>query len=68
MQRTALGEARRARVGDLHQPGGIRLLLADHDHGALVALVVAGVVLYLIGVLSMYMIAWVVWIIQAIFG
>ena len=36
--------------------------------GALVALVVAGVVLYLIGVLSMYMIAWVVWIIQAIFG
>ena len=36
--------------------------------GALVALVIAGVVLYLIGVLSMYMIAWVVWIIQAIFG
>lgn len=36
--------------------------------GALVALIVAGLVLYLIGVLSMYMIAWVVWIIQAIFG
>jgi len=36
--------------------------------GALVALIIAGIVLYLIGVLSMYMIAWVVWIIQAIFG
>lgn len=36
--------------------------------GALVALIIAGLVLYLIGVLSMYMIAWVVWIIQAIFG
>ena len=36
--------------------------------GALIALVVAGVVLYLIGVFSMYVIAWVVWLIQAIFG
>ena len=36
--------------------------------GALIALIIAGVVLYLIGVLSMYMVAWVVWIIQAIFG
>ncbi len=36
--------------------------------GAFIALVIAGIVLYLIGVLSMYMIAWVVWVIQAIFG
>lgn len=36
--------------------------------GAFIALVIAGIVLYLIGVLSMYMIAWVVWLIQAIFG
>jgi hypothetical protein len=36
--------------------------------GAFIALVIAGLVLYLIGVLSMYMIAWAVWLIQAIFG
>ncbi|MBU6364436.1 MAG: hypothetical protein KGQ95_09485 [Acidobacteria bacterium] len=36
--------------------------------GALIALVLAGIVLYLIGVFSMYVVAWVVWIIQAIFG
>ncbi len=36
--------------------------------GALIALIVAGVVLYLGGVLSMYVTAWAVWIIQAIFG
>lgn len=36
--------------------------------GAFIALIFAGIALYLIGVLSMYMIAWVVWIIQAIFG
>lgn len=36
--------------------------------GALVALVIAGIVLYLIGVFSMYVIAWAVWLIQAIFG
>ena len=36
--------------------------------GAFIALIIAGIVLYLIGVLSMYMIAWVVWPIQAIFG
>ncbi len=36
--------------------------------GALVALILAGIVLYLIGVFSMYVIAWAVWIIQAIFG
>lgn len=36
--------------------------------GALIALIIAGIVLYLIGVLSMYMIAWAVWLIQAIFG
>jgi len=36
--------------------------------GALIALIGAGIVLYLIGVLSMYMIAWVVQIIEWIFG
>lgn len=36
--------------------------------GALIALIFAGIVLYLIGVLSMYIIAWVVQIIEAIFG
>lgn len=36
--------------------------------GALILLIIAGIALYLIGVLSMYAIAWVVWIIQAIFG
>jgi hypothetical protein len=36
--------------------------------GALVALLIAGIVLYLIGVISMYMIAWVVWVVEAIFG
>ncbi len=36
--------------------------------GGFILLVIAGIVLYLIGVLSMYMIAWVVWLIQAIFG
>lgn len=36
--------------------------------GALIALVIAGIVLYLIGVFSMYVVAWVVWLIQAIFG
>lgn len=36
--------------------------------GAFIALVIAGIVLYLIGVLSMYMIAWAVWLVQAIFG
>ncbi|MEO2058076.1 MAG: hypothetical protein ABGX38_04410 [Thermoleophilia bacterium] len=36
--------------------------------GAFIALIGAGIALYLIGVLSMYMIAWVVWAIQAIFG
>ncbi|MBL6633023.1 MAG: hypothetical protein ISP32_01340 [Thermoleophilia bacterium] len=36
--------------------------------GAFIALVIAGIVLYLVGVLSMYMIAWAVWLIQAIFG
>ncbi len=36
--------------------------------GAFVALIIAGIVLYLIGVFSMYVIAWVVWLIQAIFG
>jgi hypothetical protein len=33
-----------------------------------VALIIAGVALYLFGVLNMYMIAWVVWIVEAIFG
>jgi hypothetical protein len=36
--------------------------------GALVALTIAGILLYLIGVINMYMIAWVVWVIEAIFG
>ena len=36
--------------------------------GALVALTIAGIVLYLIGVISMYMIGWVVWVVEAIFG
>ena len=36
--------------------------------GAFIALIGAGIVLYLIGVLSMYMIAWVVQIIEWIFG
>ena len=36
--------------------------------GALVALTIAGIVLYHIGVISMYMIAWVVWVVEAIFG
>ena len=36
--------------------------------GALIALIGAGIVLYLIGVLSMYMIAWAVQIIEWIFG
>lgn len=36
--------------------------------GGLVLLIIAGIALYLIGVLSMYAIAWVVWIVQAIFG
>lgn len=36
--------------------------------GALIALIGAGIVLYLIGVLSMYIIAWVVQIIEWIFG
>ena len=36
--------------------------------GALVALIIAGVALYLFGVLNMYMVAWVVWIVEAIFG
>lgn len=36
--------------------------------GALIALIIAGIVLYLVGVLSMYAIAWVVWLVEAIFG
>jgi len=36
--------------------------------GAFVALVIAGIVLYLIGAFSMYVTAWVVWLVQAIFG
>jgi hypothetical protein len=36
--------------------------------GAFVALIIAGIVLYLIGVFSMYVIAWAVWLVQAIFG
>lgn len=36
--------------------------------GALIALVVAGIALYVVSVLSMYMIAWSVWIVQTIFG
>lgn len=36
--------------------------------GALIALIIAGIVLYLIGVFSMYLIAWVVQLIEIIFG
>lgn len=36
--------------------------------GAFIALIIAGIGLYLVGVISMYAIAWVVWLIQAIFG
>ncbi len=36
--------------------------------GALIALVIVGVVLYLGSVVSMYMIAWAVWVAQALFG
>ena len=36
--------------------------------GAFIALIIAGIVLYLIGVFSMYLIAWIVQLIELIFG
>jgi hypothetical protein len=36
--------------------------------GAFIALLIAGLALYLVGVLSMYAIAWTVWVVEAIFG
>ncbi len=36
--------------------------------GALIAVIIAGIVLYLIGVLSMYAIAWTVQVVEWIFG
>ena len=36
--------------------------------GAFIALIIAGIGLYLIGVISMYAIAWAVWLVQTIFG
>lgn len=36
--------------------------------GALIAVIIAGIVLYLIGVLNMYAIAWAVQVVEWIFG
>jgi len=36
--------------------------------GALIAVIIVGIVLYLIGVLSMYAIAWTVQVVEWIFG
>jgi hypothetical protein len=36
--------------------------------GALVLLTLAGIALYLFGLINMYLIAWVVWVVEAIFG
>ncbi len=36
--------------------------------GALVLLTIAGIALYFIGLINIYLIAWVVWVVEAIFG